>query len=358
MAIKQRINKWFINFQKYFFTYKDGFFEFSYLANSPKTLIFSLIKMPFNKHLKKDQIITSKSPFMEGLLHYEELEKGLWLISSDLQFKRNVRFKLLYDEFGDSDYFKLNLFVSTNQIKVNDKKLLENKFEIKDGVWFFLKPLSSVLDTHFKGDKGLFLNLNMSKKWMDLNFTNQTQYIESGFDYFINSEDKYVIWNNHFEKGEKLFYEIWDNIRKKGVEDIANKNLLKSQITGFIETFLSIYKEENLYERHFEIKNVDRLRVLKVEHFLTQHLQADFVGITFLSHQFNTSATKLKTEFKLIFGKSILQYFREKQMNLAVEIIQTKKLSIGEIALLFGYENHSKFSSAFKKHIGKFPSEI
>jgi hypothetical protein len=37
--IKKRINNWFTHFQKYFFKYKQGFYEVSQIANSPEATI-------------------------------------------------------------------------------------------------------------------------------------------------------------------------------------------------------------------------------------------------------------------------------------------------------------------------------
>jgi hypothetical protein len=41
-------------------------------------MIESLIKMPVTKHSIQEQAIYSKTPFMDGVMHYREIEEGLW----------------------------------------------------------------------------------------------------------------------------------------------------------------------------------------------------------------------------------------------------------------------------------------
>ena len=86
--LKKRINNWFTHFQNTFFTYNNGFFELSFLANSLKTMVESLKKMPFNKCDSKKQIITSDNFFLKGEMHYQELDDGLWLCMQICFIKR------------------------------------------------------------------------------------------------------------------------------------------------------------------------------------------------------------------------------------------------------------------------------
>src|SRR5690606_27966997 len=96
----------------------------------------------------------------------------------------------------------------------------------------------------------------------------------------------------------------------------------------------------------------------KAENYLSNHLFDGFPGIDFLAKKFNLSESKLKTEFKNLYGKPVFRYFQEKQMYLAKELIHENQMLIKEISYKFGYENTSKFSAAFKKHHGNLPSEV
>ena len=69
-------------------------------------------------------------------------------------------------------------------------------------------------------------------------------------------------------------------------------------------------------------------------------------------------ATRLKDEFKQLFGKPVYQYFQAQRMMLARTLLTDNQILIKEIAFKLGYESQSKFSAAFKKHHGILPSEL
>lgn len=115
MLIK-RINNWFLHAKKYFFAYKDGFFELSFLDNSPQSLVGSIMRMPFVVHNEAEQTLTTNNTFAEGKWHYQELEEGFWVMYSEMKYKANVRFKVIYDEFIPCDYYLFNFHINTNEV--------------------------------------------------------------------------------------------------------------------------------------------------------------------------------------------------------------------------------------------------
>jgi len=88
MILNEQLKSWFAKFQKYKVTYKEGFFRLSNLANSPYTIIESFDKMPFCNHNREKKLILSNTLFLNAQLYYTELEEGLWVLVSDLQFKK------------------------------------------------------------------------------------------------------------------------------------------------------------------------------------------------------------------------------------------------------------------------------
>jgi hypothetical protein len=86
------VKKWLNQFKKYFFTYKDGFFELPYLANSPELMIESFSSMPFMKQDCNKACFSADTPFLKGVGHYQKTEDGLWIILSDFEVKKNISF--------------------------------------------------------------------------------------------------------------------------------------------------------------------------------------------------------------------------------------------------------------------------
>ena len=68
------------------------------------------------------------------------------------------------------------------------------------------------------------------------------------------------------------------------------------------------------------------------------------------------SESTFKRRFSEVFGTSPQRHFIDKKMKRAANLIKNGKLP-SEIYYDLGYENHSSFSSEFKKHFGVPPSD-
>lgn len=77
-----------------------------------------------------------------------------------------------------------------------------------------------------------------------------------------------------------------------------------------------------------------------------------------LARHVGLNEVKLKTGFRTLFGTSVFAYLRAQRMELARRLLVPRGLSVTEVALRVGYENPSKFATAFRKHFGFAPSEL
>ena len=76
-----------------------------------------------------------------------------------------------------------------------------------------------------------------------------------------------------------------------------------------------------------------------------------------LSSMMAMSRPVLFRKFKAITGESPQNYINQIRMRKAVELLQQRKLNINEVAYESGFTDPKYFSTAFKKHFGKTPSE-
>jgi AraC-like DNA-binding protein len=60
--------------------------------------------------------------------------------------------------------------------------------------------------------------------------------------------------------------------------------------------------------------------------------------------------------FENVYGKSLYDYFTEKKMQKAKDVLLLTDKNIAEIAYEFGFANPSNFSAAFKKYFNKSPN--
>ncbi len=79
-------------------------------------------------------------------------------------------------------------------------------------------------------------------------------------------------------------------------------------------------------------------------------------SISSLARQTGINESYLKNGFRTQMGCTIGEFVRRKRMEKAMELIESGKYSILEIALFVGYSNPSHFAAVFKKFYGHTPS--
>lgn len=123
-----------------------------------------------------------------------------------------------------------------------------------------------------------------------------------------------------------------------------------------IEIFLllSVISTTNHEKRSsYRKQQVDIVKAVN-EHISTQFMKR--ITIDSLSDQFDIPTSTLKRCFKGVYGTTIHQYLKECRINAAKRLLQESDQSVLEIANAVGYENGSKFTSAFKEATGVTPS--
>jgi AraC-like DNA-binding protein len=85
------------------------------------------------------------------------------------------------------------------------------------------------------------------------------------------------------------------------------------------------------------------------------HYRDDRLGIDALAKRFLKSPSTLKKIFRSDFRIPIHVFIVRQRMQLALNLLREKELSISEIAFRVGYEELSNFSRDFKTHFGYSP---
>jgi AraC-like DNA-binding protein len=363
--LAEKVNSWRKRFRQYYFTYSQGFYHLPYNGSSPQTLVDSFDKFPFVKHSREKQCISSNNPVCEGGFYYHKLEEGCWIVYSKMRYKTNVAYDLAYDDRDDEstgmtpdDYYMLSLNNINNTVEVS-KSICEKQLCFPQYSWTFFKPRERHCDLNFKGANNRYITLYFNEEWLRKNLMPHSLFTESKLDCFINSERRYIVWALSGKDEVMKNFELFDKVMNIGgdVQQIEWLDL-KFSTLALIFDLLKLCKEQNIAENCLQIEYDGKFRMNQVEHYLGKHLLDKFPGIELLASKFNVSETKLKTEFKQLFGEPVYHYFKERQMQLAKELLTENQLIIKEISYKLGYENTSKFSAAFKKHHGILPSEL
>lgn len=81
------------------------------------------------------------------------------------------------------------------------------------------------------------------------------------------------------------------------------------------------------------------------------------VSLKALSSQLNMSVSTLQRKFKYHFGVTVIEYTRQRRLEIAKDLMVRKNITVGQAADIAGYKHASNFVSAFKRHFNTTPEE-
>ncbi len=146
---------------------------------------------------------------------------------------------------------------------------------------------------------------------------------------------------------------LFDSLLRMEHDPIRIAHLSTSLVLDFMnKTFNSrVPQAPGNNDAHF-------IKVMEAEAILRAHLQRNLPNVNAIAQQVALSESTLKRHFKMIFGKSLYEYYLEKKMNLAKTILLEQPLTVYQTASKLGYEKASNFIWIFKKHHGFSPGSI
>lgn len=165
-----------------------------------------------------------------------------------------------------------------------------------------------------------------------------------------NSIDELIVKFNH-QTNKKISFSTSEGVSVYAVNDIIRCESDNNYSCIYIVNMPVAVAEDKINE-------TDRRHLATAERMLVNALTTHFPGIDIIATTVHMSPTKLKTLFRKVYGNSLLQYYQEKQMILALSLLKTEKLTIKEVSNNLGYDNPSNFTLAFKKVHNFLPSEI
>lgn len=126
---------------------------------------------------------------------------------------------------------------------------------------------------------------------------------------------------------------------------------------ALIKEFLNAVSKE---ETEKTSSNIDLYydKVKEAEAILISHLQNAPPRMSIIAKMVALSESTLKRYFKLIYGKSVYEYYLNRKMEMARTLMLEKPYLVNEIAEMMGYEKVSHFIEIFKKHHGYSPGTI
>lgn len=148
------------------------------------------------------------------------------------------------------------------------------------------------------------------------------------------------------------------------IADVEDDNpmrlaVIQNRIMLLIERFfIRLYERKKNSYFNIPLSKTDIGRVMQVEAVLTKDVFEPAPTISQLARMVSISESKLKKDFKLIYGIPVYEYFQKVRMQAAKDKLLAGGHSVKEVAMELGYSNLSNFTIAFKKEFGLLPSKL
>lgn len=346
------LDNWPKHIHKYLFLLKDDFFQLPYLYNSPQSMIEGLKSLPIAKHNVASQFISVTSAIYKACIYYRKIEKGLWVLLTNMNIKQNIVTISSYDKNTFNDYYFLNLTLFQHKFIVKDSQ----QISLLNTSWTFNKPYTEVPNYFYKQTDGKIISFAMKKDWVKKMLSSKKITERKIIIQFLNNKRGFYRWVDISPNTHGLAKDLSEIIQNGNNPNFDHTALRKKSTLLIIDFFKNVSNDSRFLD-NISLSNLDYSNAAKAEKIIMNNLHLPFQGIEYIAKEVNTSPTKLKANFKIIYGFSMLNYHKEKNMLFAKQLITNPEINIKDIANTTGYNSSSRFTASFKKRFGNLPSE-
>lgn len=158
---------------------------------------------------------------------------------------------------------------------------------------------------------------------------------------------------------DPFYMQLLDEIMDEEPETPYPELFVMNRVQLLLERFFNRIKDRvDIADVESNYKPEDIQTIIEIE----KQMVADFGGkppsINNLSRKAAMSATKFKNLFKAVYGTPVYEYYQQRRMQKAADLMQQQKYSVKEAGLKVGYTNTSNFAVAFKKQFKQLPQEF
>lgn len=153
-----------------------------------------------------------------------------------------------------------------------------------------------------------------------------------------------------------------------GADDYITKPFDMSILTQRIKTIIKnreIVKEKALKlitrtdeEQPIFINELNDQFVKRAHEVVNDNISNSDFGKDEFASSMNVSSSLLYKKMKSLTGLSPIDFIKTIRLNRSLELLQSRKYTVTEVSELCGFSSIGYFSTVFKKHFGKSPTEI
>lgn len=284
----------------------------------------------------------------EGVMWAQELPSGISFLYADCKFRENMIFN---PEPVTNDLFILHF---------HDVAEAPDNIASTPGAYNMLKEMVLLSDVSMHNKFFIPANARLQSvrflfKKEHISQLMDPQFLEQTLDYYF----KNFIASRAIEPLNFDYRIILDDVMKEKIEQPLAVNFLQNRCLLLLETFMKkIAAPKPFTKEKLTLNDNELLRLMKVESMLVRDYAETPPNIQSLSRISAMSPTKLKNDFKRLYGMPIYEYYQKNRMQRAKSLLLQGTHSIKEVGSKVGYSNLSHFAGSFKKEFGVLPSQF
>ena len=170
----------------------------------------------------------------------------------------------------------------------------------------------------------------------------------------ISNANSFVLWDKSKFIPPQIRSKI-NEIIQCPYKGAIRKRYLESKLTVLLIDFLMGRQTSKISKNNVKLLNSDYMALVKVEAHIRRNLKQP-LKIIELAEIAGFNATKLKRDFKKVYGMPVFKYITALRMEVAKTLITQDGASIAHAAYEVGYTNPQHFTTAFKRTMGYLPS--
>ena len=195
------------------------------------------------------------------------------------------------------------------------------------------------------------LDIAFTASWLSQQFSDADSSFKNSLDKYLNNDPETILIEPCGIDEYETLHELEDSMISGNHDDL----FIRSRAYNLIINFFN--KVENRKKAGLIQSKVSYEQMVQAEMILMENIKNP-PKVEAIARKVNMSVSSLLRQFKLIFGKSIYQYYVEKKMELAKKMILENGFTVKEIAEILGYNQASPFIECFTKYHGYSPGSL
>ncbi|MGI9530965.1 helix-turn-helix transcriptional regulator [Lutimonas sp.] len=251
------------------------------------------------------------------------------------------------------------------KIKPNSNKSLVMRFILESSVLHQDRELSigeglengACLYNSYSEQK-LFIEKGKTVKWLAVHIPIERwlEFTESKWETLnsiVENVNPWILFESMTPKLSTLIKDVF----AYNTLDIGRKGFIVSKTIELVTHFMiQLHKRGNDAE-NIGVPDVEISKLYAVRELLNKQLNEP-PSMEDLASSFAMSETKLRSNFKKVFGMPPYQYVLKERLNESYRLLESTDRSLTDIALTLGFNDQSHFTKSFKKVFECLPSSV